>query len=345
MKRITIQDVARVANVSITTVSRYLNQRFDFMSEETRQRIAAAIQQLDYQPNTLAQGLKGSRSRMIAVVVVNIQYPLCVSVLRSMSETCAPAGYSLLVCETQGDAALERKLLENLRGQQVEAMVIQTNGDNNDFIATIASTVPVVLMDRQFTMPGVTNIITNNHHVSYQLTKQLFEQGYQKVLYLTEPVLQISTRRDRLQGYEEACRDVGRDPWIAWMDRHQASTAEAAVAQLGQSDRSEPCAVYAANGLIMLNVYPLLYQLGRTIPQELGIAMFDEPDWIKVVTPGLTCVRQPTDEIGQLSARTILRLLEETARTQEDSAQTFVLNSEILMNDSTNRHTTQEGIA
>ncbi len=308
-RRITIEDVAREAGVSITTVSRFLNQDYGAMREETKNRIQSVIEQLGYHPNKFAQGLKRNRSKTVAVVVVNMGYPFCVGVIRSLSDVLHEAGYSLLVAETGADADREEKVLRSLMAQPVDGIVIQTNGANNELLAEIAKSTPVVLIDRQFDVPGAVNIVTNNAEASEQLTASLFAQGYQRVLYVTEEVQQISTRVDRLRGYEAACMKAGKLPWVAWIDRARPSTLQEAVHDVMAARPQEPFAVYAANGLIMLDLYPLIRQLDYPVPSAMGIATFDEPDWAKIATPPLTCVRQPTREIGESAADVLLKAL------------------------------------
>ncbi len=315
-RRITIEDVAREAGVSITTVSRFLNQDYGAMREETKNRIQSVIEQLGYHPNKFAQGLKRNRSKTIAVVVVNLGYPFCVGVIRSLSDALHQAGYSLLVAETGAHAEREEKVLRSLMAQPVDGIVIQTNGANNGLVEEIAKSTPVVLIDRQFDVPGAVNIVTDNAEASEQLTANLFAQGYERVLYVTEELQQISTRVDRLRGYEAACRKAGKLPWVAWIERARPSTLQEAVNELKATRPQKPFAVYSANGLIMLDLYPLIRQLDYQVPSEMGIATFDEPDWAKIATPPLTCVRQPTREIGKSAADELLIAL----RSKQDAS-------------------------
>ncbi|HJV47348.1 MAG TPA: LacI family DNA-binding transcriptional regulator [Bacillota bacterium] len=309
-RRITIKDVAREAGVSITTVSRYINKNYGAMTEETRQRIKNVIDSLGFQPNKLAQGLKGP-SRNIAVVVVNIGYPFCVSVIRSISKVLSEAGYNLMVCETGGDPKREETMIRSLIAQNIGGLIIQTNGENNPLIEEIAQTVPVVLIDREFNIPSVVNVVTNDQEASKQLTCALFREGYQKVLYITEPLGNISTRKERLQGYTLACEEYNREPWITEIERGNTTIQQSVVHQIIGSSATSPFAIYTANGLIMLDFYPLLKATHVAIPNFMGLATFDKPDWATLITPSLTCVHHPTDEMGNFAAREILQQIKD----------------------------------
>jgi LacI family kdg operon repressor len=307
-KRATIKDVAREAGVSISTVSRYLNQNFSSMSKDTKERIESVIERLNYHPNKHAQGLKG-QSRTIAVVVVNIGYPFCVSIIRSISDVLNNSGYSLIVCETGGQTEKEATILRSLEAQGVDGIIIQTNGANQDILSRLAKTLPVVLIDRNFAVPGSSNVVTNNKEASWELTNALFVKGYQEVMFVSETLQGLSTRTDRYSGYVEACSAHNKEPHVYWVDRENPKSFEDVVESLNKQN-SNPIAVYTANGLLMLDLYPLLYRIGRNIPTSLGLATFDEPDWVKITTPSLMCIRQPTIEMGQIAANTILKQIQ-----------------------------------
>jgi LacI family kdg operon repressor len=333
-KRVTIRDVAQRAGVSITTVSRYLNQNYGSMSEATKERIAQVIEELGYRPNKLAQGLRGL-SRTVAVLVVNMGYPFCVSVIRSLSNALHSAGFSLMVYETGGDAEREKALLESLISHQVSGLVIQTNGANNDVLAKLARQIPVVIVDRRFHVPGAINVITNNVEASESLVDALFQKGYHKVLYVTEALENISTRVERLQGYEAACRRHGSEPWVAWVRRNDKDSMRAAAHMLESSFEGHPIAVYTANGLVMLELYPYIKSLRLRVPEELGIATFDEPDWVKITSPQLTCVRQPTEEMGECAAQAILAQLQDDNKPAKRRSSVKVIESTVILDAST----------
>ncbi len=316
-KRITIQDVARASNVSISTISRFLHGRYESMSDTTKERIAQVISELNYKPNVLAQGLKGNITKTIAIVVVDLGYPFCVSIIRSLSTLLTTADYRLVVSDSGGNKARERSLLESLIAQQVEGIIIQTNGDNNDLIKDIAKELPVVIIDRQFDIANTINVVTNNQEASFELTKHLFSAGYHDVVYLTEPIAGISTRQARLEGYEQACSQANRERFVVWVNKGNPASLDAAVKQIRNLPIKNPTAIYTANGLIMLPLYPLIRNEGWKIPEEFGLATFDDPDWACLITPPLTCVRQPTSEIGVLSGQAVLQALEQDKSSQK----------------------------
>jgi LacI family transcriptional regulator, kdg operon repressor len=332
-KRVTIEDVAEAAGVSISTVSNFLNQRFDSMSETTRRRIETVIANFNYKPNNLARGLKGNKSRAIAIVVVNIGYPFCVSIIRSLNDILSAQDYSLQVCETGDDSVRERKILESLQAQQIDGIVIQTNGQNNDLLRTLAQQIPVVLIDREYNIPRVFNILTNNREASRELTTALFKNGYRHVLYVTEQIEEISTRRERLAGYQQACAACGFEPWVGWVNRQNPASFQTLITNLLRHPPIEPFALYTANGLIMLQLYPMLRAALANFPGNMGLATFDDPDWAKLVTPPMTGVSQPTAQIGQAAAESIIVHLKQNRLMRKRQVKIF--DSTMVLREST----------
>ncbi|MFX4301929.1 LacI family DNA-binding transcriptional regulator [Alicyclobacillus tolerans] len=332
-KRVTIEDVAREAQVSITTVSRYLNGHYEYMSEKTRMKIANIIQRLEYRPNIMAQGLKANRTKQIAVVVVNISYPFCASVIRSLSEVMAPAGYGLLVFDSNGDKQRERDFLLSLRSQNVDGIVIQTNGANADLLQNISKELALVMIDRRIDIANAANVVTNNEQVSYDVTHYLFTTGYENVIYVTEMENGVSTREERLRGYRNACLKAKRQEWIERLDKSNEESYFHTAERIRKNMNGQSFAIYTANGLLMLRLYPWLQKLGIQTPNPMGLATFDDPDWASVTTPPLTSIRQPTEEMGRLAAKLILEKVE-TGST-ENMPVLQILPSELIIRDST----------
>lgn len=329
--KVTIQDVARAAGVSITTVSRYLNGRFSSMSAETRDRIARVIAETGYQPSRVAQALKANRTGIIGAIVVNLGYPLCVSVIRALSEAVEPHGLQLMVAESRGDAERERRALDAMRRQAVDALVVQTDGMNNALLAEWTKEKPVIWFDRGFGIAGGMDVVTNNLEASRELTLHLAQQGYRHVVYVSEPLRGIETRMDRLAGYEQACRSTGLRSEIHWVHRGQPATYEPVLEAVRSAVSDGPAAVYTANGLILQELYPRLRRLDITVPDPLGIATFDQPDWADIATPALTCVRQPTEAMGQAIARALM----DADEAWPENARRIVIPSELRVSAST----------
>lgn len=220
-------------------------------------------------------------------------------------------------------------------------MVLQSTGDNNDLLATIAAQVPVVLVDRAFEIDGVTNLITNNAEASFEMTSHLLGQGYRQVIYVTEPEAAVPTRVDRLRGYTEACSSYGVPPMVFHVDRENSESMLHVTNAIQSMANERPFAVYTANGLIMIELYKPLRKLAFGVPREMGLATFDQPDWASLVEPTLTCIRQPVEEMGTLAANVVLERIKGEIETSdpldEDSprGETHIIPSTLVPGGST----------
>lgn len=340
MKRTTIQDVASQAKVSIATVSRYLNGRYESMGEATRRRIADVIDELGFRPNALAQGLKGNRTRIVAAVVVNTSYPFCVGFLRTLGNMLSLAGYHLFVCESGGDEARERQIIESLLAQRVDAIVVQSDGHNNHLLDDIAKTMPVVFADRGFDVPNAYHVTTNNFELAERVTQHLIYEGYERILYVTEdPGTTVTTRQNRLDGYRLACERADFEPIEVIVNRKDVRSYQAVYDLLPAASQSGtvPIAVFTANSLLMVQLYKRLANSGLSMPNQLGLATFDDPDWAQFVEPSLTCIRQPAFEMGEDTGKRLLDLLERNIQISED-ARCVVVPSTLIIGGSSQRN-------
>src|ERR1700737_1480708 len=148
-RRATISDVAREAGTGKTSVSRYLNGETNVLSRELRERITAAIERLDYQPNQMARGLKRGRNRLIGVLVADLTNPYTVEVLQGVEAACHALGYMPLICHAANEGEMERRYLQLLTTYRVEGVIVNALGVKEELLQTFAQGgIPVVLVDR-----------------------------------------------------------------------------------------------------------------------------------------------------------------------------------------------------
>src|SRR5699024_989940 len=149
MKKITIKEVAKEADVSISTVSQYLNKRYHYMSASTKIRIDAAIEKLNYKPNYLARNLKGGSTKTIGIIVANILHHFSTSITRSIEGFCDNNVYHLIICNSDDDYKKERKYIQNFISKQVDGLIIfPTYSNELLYHQLVAKDFPTVLIDR-----------------------------------------------------------------------------------------------------------------------------------------------------------------------------------------------------
>src|SRR4051794_18404560 len=209
MEKVTMADVAKAAGVSKSTVSQYLNKRFEYMGEKTKQKIEEAIKTLGYQPNYIARSLKQKRTSMVGIIVANIMHYFSTEVSRAIEDFCHTHDLHAIVCNADDDPEKEKKYIEMLRAKQVDGLIIFPTGQNNDLYKTmVRQGYPVVFVDRTVENLDAFSVITDNTDSTYKAIQHVIEKGHQNIAFVVQP-LTVSTRLDRLAGYKQALTDAG----------------------------------------------------------------------------------------------------------------------------------------
>lgn len=167
MKTITITDVANHAKVSKSTVSQYLNKRYEYMSEKTRKKIEETIEELNYQPNIIARSLKQKSTFTVGVVVANILHTFSTQVIRAIENYFYEQGFHIIVCNADDNPEKEKNYIEMLRAKQVDGIIIFPTGDNLDLYQRMKSDqFPIVFMDRTIEELNIATVMLDNHLAS-----------------------------------------------------------------------------------------------------------------------------------------------------------------------------------
>ncbi|OXN00150.1 LacI family DNA-binding transcriptional regulator [Bifidobacterium vansinderenii] len=285
-----IADVAAAVGVSKTTISRYLHGEYDYMSADTRSRIETVIRELDYRPNKMAQGLKATNSRMIGVTIANISNPFSSQLLKGMQSVCRERGIQLLVSDADDDPKLERTAIESLMDSQVDGLIVNTVGGNDEFLTTFANTAgnpPIVLLDRMITPPVCDCIVTDNAGAVDTMLDHVHDRGYDYVVFVTQTIDGITTRRARADAaldyfaghdlagevleYADSPRDGGNCTDDA--ARTTSGNESGLAVRLGailDAHHDERVCVFANNEDAMCDVFAVLADLSEAHDQPSG---------------------------------------------------------------------------
>lgn len=193
--RATISDVASIAKTGKTSVSRYLNGEQHLLSDDLKQRIEQAIQQLDYRPSQMARSLKGGQTRLIGLILADITNPYSVDVMRGIEAACRQHGFTLLVCNTNNEVNQEQHYLQLLSSYRVEGIVVNAVGMREEALSTLQqSMLPMVLIDRKIPDFACDVVGLNNREAATVATEHLLQQGFEAILFLSEPLGTVNTR-------------------------------------------------------------------------------------------------------------------------------------------------------
>ena len=305
---ITINDVAAKAGVSKSTVSCYLNGRYESMSAETRDRIAAVIADLEFRPNALARSLKQKRTHTIAAIVANILNPFSTSVIRGAEDCCKKAGMNLILCNADDDPSKEKEYVEMLLSKQVDGLIINTTGFNSPYIKDVSGSTPIVLIDRKVPEIQCDTVAVNGVAGSLLAMEHLIRLGHRRIAMLTLPYKGLSPREERVQGYKQAMErfNLGDDPALL-IETEADEDAVASHLQRLVRVNNKPSAIFGANNLMTMTVIKAIKKLGLSIPSDFAVIGFDDWEWAPLIEPPVTVVAQPAYEMGEKAAATLLK--------------------------------------
>lgn len=315
-KKASMNDVAAAAHVSKTTISRYLHGEYGYMSHETRKRIAAVIEELEYRPNKMAQGLKAFTTNMIGVTIANIGNPFSSQLLKGIQAVCREEGFQLLVSDVDDRSELERQSIESLLDAQVDGVIVNTVGNNDAYLAQYCATAdakPIVLLDRTTADVICDSVVTDNHDAVDQMMTHLAESGFTQVVFVTGTVAGVSTRTSRVDAFQSWCRThhmIGSVVTLSsWhIDEQHPSEVERAIAQLQASHGVGTVCIFANNeetARYILSTMPAV-QDGK-----YGLCTFGEEQWARFSGRGITCLDQDPQLMGRIAAQTLVKRINE----------------------------------
>lgn len=297
-KKITIVDVAEKAGVSKTTISRYLNGKYEYMSAESRERIGEVIAELGYRPNNLARSLKSKYSKMLGVVVSDITSPFSPILLKGISDCCEHYGYRILIADSSDRPQKEQEYILSMLDQRVDGIILNTTGKNLEFLRELKERdVPFVLADRSLEEPLFDTVRTADRQIIFQVLRHLQAVGYERVGFFTEP-LANSTREHRYEAFGDACREIFA---VAARDYFLTEQADAAdlLQEFLQESKGKKRAVFTANGVVTMKMLRAMQAQSVSFPADVGICGFDDWEWMSLVKGGITAVAQPTYQVGR----------------------------------------------
>lgn len=296
----TIKDVARLAGVSTTTVSHVINKT-RFVAEATQKKVLAAVDELNYAPSAVARSLKCNTTRTIGMLVTKSTNPFFAEVVHGVEEYCYGEGYTLILCNTEGNLEKQRDYLRMLAEKRVDGLLVMCSDLDDKLLALLErqNDLPMVIMDWGPESPHTDKIQDNAELGGYVATKYFIEHGHQKIGCLTGHTAKL-TCRERLKGFykamDEANLSVNPD-WLIEGDFECESAVTAARQYIAMDDR--PTAIFCFNDIMALALISTFEQAGLRVPDDISIIGYDNIDLAPYFSPPLTTIHQPKQRLGQ----------------------------------------------
>ncbi|MCD6231915.1 LacI family DNA-binding transcriptional regulator [Candidatus Aerophobetes bacterium] len=310
MQKVTIIDVAKKAGVSPTTVSRVLNDNTEkHMREETKQRVLKVIRELDYTPDKYAQFMKKQKSGVIGVLVPDISNQFFSLMVRGVENVCYKNGYSVIICDTKNSLERENNYIDIVLKERVEGIVLTSSSAHNEQIKkAIKKRIPVILADRRLRNVDLPYVGSDGFKDGYKMTQYLIDLGYKKIGFIKGPS-EVATALERFKGYVRAMNKNGLEIGESYI-RQGDYTFEGgywAAKEMLTSCGRLPQAIIAANDLMAIGIIRAFEERGLKIPENIGIAGFDNISISSWISPKLTTVEIPAYSIGQEAASILIK--------------------------------------
>ena len=315
-KKVTIKDIAAEAGVSMMTVSKVLNARGS-VSVKTRDRIMAIAGRLHYRPNQIARSLRAKETRTLGIVVSDSSQLVLAKVIRSIEETAAAAGYSVIVANTGQDPEKEKAAIELLLNKQIDGLILAAPlcTEQQQMQVLAGSGTPLVLLMRTSDVIEVNSVVNDNEQGGYEIVRHLIGHNRLPIRFLSLP-LQSQSGHSRRLGYSRALAEQGMtlDAAAVIFCQPAIEAGRTAMKSLLDSGFSAG-AVCCGCDLIAIGAIRAIQDRGLSVPEDLAVTGYDDIDLAEFLSVPLTTMRQPKTELGREGVRLLLEQITNPGRT------------------------------
>lgn len=327
----TIYDVAEKAGVSISTVSRVINNK-GRISKKTKQKVMDVIASLGYQPSVLASALTGKRTRTIGLIIPDVANPFFAEVARRVEDRGRELGFNLLMCNTDNNPETEEMYLSLLKQKSVDGIIIGTTTRNHSVLKELLQEqMPVALIAQDIPELMIDVVSVDDYLGGYQAASHLVELGHRHIAVMMGNLNRTSDRY-RFQAFRQVLEDNGialDERFVLQTDYSLEGGKRAALELLASAHK--PTAIFACFDFLAIGIYQAAKELGLRIPEDLSVVGFDNTILASITDPPLTTVAQPIDEMGRQVMDLLLREIEGEKKTK----QRVILPPELIIRQST----------
>lgn len=308
-----IKEVAKLAGVSVATVSRVLNDK-GYVGQHTREMVEQAIKELNYKPNEVARSLFKKQSSTIGLIVPDIMNPYFPELARAVEDTASKFGYNVILCNSDEDRAKEQAYLDMLQQNYVNGIIVSSNTMTAEQV--IKLNIPVVSIDREISK-GLPTIVVENMKGANTATRYLMSKGCSRIAHIRGPKGVVNAD-ERCEGYREVVQQESwfSESYIVNGAYDMESSIQATLELL--KTHPEIDGIFAANDIMAIGAMKAANQLGTKVPDELAIVGFDGIKLSSVTIPELTTIVQPIYEMGEQATKMLVSLM-----NQQEVGQTY----------------------
>lgn len=303
----TIKDVAERAGVTVTTVSRVMNNRGP-ISETTRKKIYAVMEELNYKPNELARALFRKKSNIIGLIVPNVSHPFFAELSRSIENYAYKKDYKILLCNSYDDIIKEKDYIDMLKRNQVDGIIMGSHSLETSHYST--TDLPIVSIDRVISdkIPFVTS---DNYHGGVLATNLLINKGCKKLAHISGPLNLNTPANKRYQAFIDITKEKNIEHMVIEVKLDTFEGYKQKIIELFQ-EFPEIDGIFASSDIIAASVINVAYCLGKKIPENLKVIGYDDISTASLIVPSLTTVKQPIETMGELAVELLIKQITHT---------------------------------
>jgi len=307
-RKISIKDIAKLTNTSITTVSFVLNGK-GRISKEISKKILEVAHNEGYEPNRMAVGLRTGVSKVIGLIVETIGGPFFGAMAKIIEEVAEKAGYGVIYCSTNNNIQKGKDAIKMLQQQLVDGYIITPmKGLEQDIQSLVENGKPVVLIDGYLPDHDIPHVLVDNYNSTYSAIDYLIKLGYQNIGFVTAD-LDLIQLHDRLQGYKDALKanNIAEKKKLVYKLPFDTENIQAIAAIKNFIKKNEQMdAIFFTTNYLGITGLQSINQLGIDIPGDLAMISFDDNEIFTLYPPGITTVKQPTFEIAKSAIDVLL---------------------------------------
>lgn len=327
----TVRDVAKRAQVSIGTVSRYLNG--EKLKSSTQERVEEAIVFLEYRQNYIAKGLKNNRSLAIGVLINSLKDVFATSVVSSLETYVEKFGYSIILSDYQSDPKRLAEKVEFLLKRSIDGLVV-FHGENHSVTLkkAVQDSIPIVAIDSPIEEIKADTVLIDNYDASYQATQRLIDKGLKKIGIIAGQKENF-IGRERLRGYKKALETnkITLNNQLIWNGDYSVQSGYEGVNKL-LNENSNLDAIFTINYYMTLGAIKALRQHNMKIGEDIGLIAFDRFEYNDVLTPAITSITQPVEQMGEVAGELLIERI--TGRSLCAKNKTVICNTQLFVGES-----------
>jgi DNA-binding LacI/PurR family transcriptional regulator len=332
-ERMDIRTIARLANVSIATVSRTIN-RVPTVNPKIAKRVWEVIEELDYFPNTQARALVSGRSWILGLIVSEITNPFFPELIQGFEDIAVEHGYEILVSSTNHDPKRMSHCIRRMLERKVDGVAVMTFGIEAPLLEQLAQRkVPLVFVDVGPDGPGINVLKVDYHHGIRQGVQHLAALGHRNIAFLRGPV-GLHSAQSRLDAFSESMRECGITPDPAWILQGE-HTLEGGMAGMQQllAAKNMPTAVMCSNDMTAIGVLHTMYRAGLRVPDDLSVIGFDNIHIAEVTIPPLTTVQMSRFDLARAAVTALRACVEGTEKSTQKHE--YNIQTDLVVREST----------